>query len=215
LDTLPETLMEFFSITGIPSLEASYNIAPTQLAPVIRQGDDGLQLVHARWGLVPFWAKDLKIGNRMINARSETAAEKPAFRAAWKKRRCLVPASGFYEWQKTPDGKQPQAIHPARDPLFAFAGLWETWRSPQDETVTSFTILTTRANFAMAPIHDRMPVMITRDDQSKWLRAEDAVPDIEIMAHGLTVSLNSYPISTAVNKPSNNYPQLLEPVAIS
>jgi putative SOS response-associated peptidase YedK len=215
LDTLPETLMEFFSITGIPSLEASYNIAPTQLAPVIRQGDDGLQLVHARWGLVPFWAKDLKIGNRMINARSETAAEKPAFRAAWKKRRCLVPASGFYEWQKTPDGKQPQAIHPARDPLFAFAGLWETWRSPQDETVTSFTILTTRANPAMAPIHDRMPVMITRDDQSKWLRAEDAVPDIEIMAHGLTVSLNSYPISTAVNKPSNNYPQLLEPVAIS
>jgi len=147
-----------------------YNIAPTQDAPVIRLAADGQrEAAMLRWGLVPSWAKDIGVGTKMINARAEGVAEKPAFREALRKRRCLVPATGFFEWQGPPGRKQPFAITVPGAPLFAFAGLWESWRAETGEPVQTFTIVTTDANEAIAPIHDRMPVVLTPDDAETWL----------------------------------------------
>ncbi len=149
-----------------------FNIAPTQQAPVIRAGRDGArELAVMRWGLVPFWAKDLQVGTKMINARSEEAESKPAFREAVKARRCVVPATGFYEWRGEPGRKQPFAITLPGTPLFAFAGLWERWKPRQGEPVETFTIMTTDANEQVARIHDRMPVILPLDAVDTWLTA--------------------------------------------
>ncbi len=147
-----------------------YNIAPTQLAPVILQ-DDGNRVVRLlRWGLVPSWAKELSIGNRMINARSETAAEKPSFRSAVKARRCLVAADGFYEWRKVGSTKVPMWIHRPDRSVFGFAGLWETWKPPTGgEPVQTFTLLTREASEALRSVHDRMPVVVPGDLEDGWL----------------------------------------------
>lgn len=145
-----------------------YNIAPTQ--PVIVVGDDGARYMKVmKWGLIPSWAKDPSIGSKMINARAETIAEKPSFRNALKKRRCLIPASGFYEWQKLGTGKQPlHIVLKSREP-FAFAGVWEHWTSPEMEEVLTCTIITTAANELMKSVHDRMPVILSREDEAMWL----------------------------------------------
>lgn len=147
-----------------------FNIAPTQEAPVIRAAKDGArEVAMLRWGLVPSWARDLKIGTTMINARSEGVEAKPAFREALKQRRCLVPATGFFEWQGEPGRKQPWAITVPGQPLFALAGLWERWRPAEGEPVETFTIVTTDANQQVARIHDRMPVILPMDTLDTWL----------------------------------------------
>jgi putative SOS response-associated peptidase YedK len=145
-----------------------YNIAPTQ--PVIVVNDDGTRrLTQMQWGLIPSWAKDPAIGNRMINARAETVATKPAFRVALRKRRCLIPADGFYEWQPVGRRKQPVYITLKTREPFSFAGLWETWTAPDGQEVKSCTIITTDANALLKPIHDRMPVILTREAEGVWL----------------------------------------------
>ncbi len=147
-----------------------YNIAPTQLVAVVLAGKEGQgrALDAHRWGLIPFWSKDPKIGSRMINARAETVAEKPAFRAALRYRRCLIPTSGYYEWQKTDDGKIPHYLHMADNRPFAMAGLWEEWTSPDEEIVRSCAIITTEANAFAAQIHHRMPVILDETGQAAW-----------------------------------------------
>jgi putative SOS response-associated peptidase YedK len=153
LRTSVETLAQEFEITGpLPEVPVRYNIAPTQEVAAVLTEDDERHLEMLRWGLIPSWAKDPGIGNRMINARSETAAEKPSFRKAFKDHRCLILADGFYEWQKTNDGKQPYYIHMEDGSPFAFAGLWETWNGNGEET-RSCTILTTNANNLVGKIH--------------------------------------------------------------
>jgi putative SOS response-associated peptidase YedK len=147
-----------------------YNIAPTQEAPVVRAAAGGArEAAMLRWGLVPAWAKELAVGTRMINARAEGVEAKPAFRAAIRQRRCLVPASGFFEWKGVAGRKQPFAIRPAGRELFAFAGLWETWKPADGAAVETFTIITTEANEAVAAIHDRMPVILPREAEDAWL----------------------------------------------
>ena len=147
-----------------------FNIAPTQEAPVVRVARDGSREVELlRWGLVPFWAKDLKVGTRMINARCEGVESKPAFREALRQRRCIVPATGFYEWQGEPGRKQPFAITLPDQPMFAFAGLWERWKPTDGAPVETFTIVTTEANEQVAKIHDRMPVILPMEAVDTWL----------------------------------------------
>jgi len=152
-----------------------FNIAPTQEAPVIRRDGAGIPgIAILRWGLVPSWSKDLAAGTKMINARAESVATKPAFRDAYRLRRCLVPATGFYEWKGVPRRKQPYAITLPRQPIFAFAGLWESWHPAHGEPVQTFTIITTDANETVARIHDRMPVVIAPEDVDTWLSGEPA-----------------------------------------
>ena len=159
ITTPVEAIRQIFKVDQRPNLAARYNVAPTQSVPIIRRNEDGRELVMARWGLVPFWAKDLKIGARMINARAETVAEKPAFRDAFRRRRCLVIADGFYEWRKVDGGKQPYLIRLKGAAPFAFAGLWERWTDKEsDERIESCTIIVTEANALIAPIHDRMQI---------------------------------------------------------
>lgn len=198
-------------------LAPRYNIAPTQDAPVIpNDGERAVKLFH--WGLIPFWAKDAAVGSRMINARSETAAEKPAFRAALRRRRCLVLTDGFFEWQKVPGSKAkvPTYIRMASGEPFAFAGLWEVWRpQPDADPVFSFTILTTEPNALVRPIHDRMPVILPRSGYETWLRPEELDPaDVAaLLAPFPDAALTAYPVSTAVNNPRNEGPQCIAPLA--
>lgn len=166
-----------FRVPVTEHVRKRFNIAPTQEAPVIRAArDGGRELAILRWGLVPFWAKDLKVGTKMINARSEEAETKPAFREAIRSRRCVIPATGFYEWRGDPGRKQPFAITLPGTAMFAFAGLWERWKPRDGEPVETFTIMTTDANEQVAPIHDRMPVMLTPDQVDAWISgpAEEA-----------------------------------------
>ena len=190
-----------------------YNAAPTQMLPIVRMnGERHVSL--ARWGLIPSWAKDHKIGYRLINARSETVDEKPSFRLAFKSRRCLVPASGFYEWKKL-DARTKQAhhIHRKDDGLFAFAGLWERW-TKGDEPVESFTILTTLPNATLSELHDRMPVILPDDSHAVWLD-----PDIEPQALKELLRacgddlLDAYPCNRIVGNAQNEVPECIEPVA--
>lgn len=195
------------------SSEPRYNVAPTQHAPVVLQDHGGRVLDMYRWGLIPFWAKDASIGNRLINARAETVADKPAFREAYRRRRCLVPASGFYEWQRTAEGKVPHWIHPADGGLLTFAGLWEEWRPEDAEPVRTYTILTTRANGFMRRIHDRMPVVLSPGERDAWLGPDASTRDLEaLLGPGPEDLLAAYPVSTRVNSPANDDPRLILPV---
>lgn len=191
-----------------------FNIAPTQDAPVLRM-KDGVRVLDAyRWGLIPSWAKDASIGARMINARAESVLEKPAFRAAFERRRCLVPASGFYEWRKTAAGKVPQWIYPVDGAPLTFAGLWEFWKPVQDaEPVLTFTILTTTPSADVAMVHDRMPVVVAPADRNAWLdkeTREDALA--ALLRPAPDGSLRMHAVSTAVNRATNEGPALIEPV---
>lgn len=201
--------------------EANFNVAPTTGVLVVR--DDGAvrHLETMRWGLVPFWAKDPSIGSRMINARAETVAEKPAFRSALRKKRCIVPADGFYEWKKAAGGgakapKQPMYIHRVDGEPLAFAGLWEVWRDPSDpdRELHTCTVLTTSANATMRPVHDRMPVILPPSAWDAWLDPAPAETDA-LLRHLVPAPdslLTLHPVSTAVNNVRNRGPHLLDPV---
>lgn len=205
------------AVSALPHSVARYNIAPTQPVAAIRLAENGQrEFTFFHWGLIPSWAKEMKIGSRMINARSETVAEKPSFRAAFKRRRCLIPADGFYEWQKQAGGKQPMFIRPAEGEArpFAFAGLWEVWRDPDGSALQSCTILTTTPNELMAPIHNRMPVIVEPEDCDQWLHPE---PNPELGLHLLrpypAEKMTAYPVSTIVNNPRNETPDCIRPIA--
>jgi putative SOS response-associated peptidase YedK len=190
-----------------------FNIAPTQHVPVLLS-DAGRRVLDVfRWGLIPWWAKDASIGNKMINARAETVVEKPAYRSAFERRRCLVPATGFYEWKKTPDGKVPHWIHPADGAPLTFAGVWESWRPVKDaEPVLTFTILTTTPSADVAALHDRMPVVVAREDRDAWLGPETPRVDlVSLLRPAPDGLLATHPVSTAVNRPAIDGPELIEP----
>jgi putative SOS response-associated peptidase YedK len=208
-----QEIHDYFNLLGPPrNVEARYNIAPTQDAPVIRLTEEGRELSLLRWGLIPFWAKDEKIGYRTINARSETVAEKPSFREAFKQRRCLIPATGFYEWWKTPSGKVPHHIVPL-DCLWAFAGLWERWEKG-DEPLETFTILTTEAAQSIKHIHPRMPTILEPRDYDVWLDAETVGTTLADLARKQFPDgkMRAYPVSSRVNTPKNDEAELVEEV---
>ncbi|MBT2583534.1 SOS response-associated peptidase [Planococcus sp. ISL-109] len=196
------------------SYEANYNVAPyQQIVAIINDGEKN-RLGALRWGLIPSWAKDKKIGYKMVNARAETAAEKPSFRHAFKRKRCLIPANAFYEWRKDQSGKTPMLIHLASDELFAFAGLWESWTAPDGELIHSCTILTTQPNALMADIHDRMPVILSKQAEGVWL--DPAVQDPHVLQELIkpydAEELQAYPASEAVNSPKNNGAELIREI---
>lgn len=190
-------------------LPPRYNVAPTQVLPIVRI-EDGRRLTPMRWGLVPSWADDPAIGNRLINARGETLATKASFRTAFRKRRCLVPADGFYEWLKSPGGKTPIRIAPADGGLFAFAGLWERWADPAGDELLTFTIVTTDANEMLKPIHDRMPVILDRAAEGRWLDPDlDPGKLQDLIRPAPPERLIAYPVSKRVNSPRNDDPSLI------
>lgn len=208
------TLAEHFDLPSEPEMAPRFNIAPTQRVPVVRSGAAAArELAQLKWGLVPFWAKDPALGARMINARSETAAEKPAFRRAMRLRRCLVPASAFYEWRREAGGKTPWAIRFVDGRPFAFAGLWESWGGGEDEPLETCTILTTSPNPVVAPLHDRMPVILDPGDYDEWLAAGELSEERRTLLLGPhpPQGMHAYPVSRRVNSPANDDPSLLEP----
>jgi putative SOS response-associated peptidase YedK len=218
LRTPAETISSLFEDLRFPNLPPRYNIAPTQDVTCVRQVHEDPEVVALRWGLVPFWSKDLKIGARMINARSETAATKPSFRAAFKSRRCLVLADGFFEWKKQGKQKQPYYITKRDDAPFCMAGLWESWRAKDaDESspVQTCTILTTEANEMMLPLHHRMPVILPEDQFEFWLDpAFERKPALEKMLVPCPSQLlQAVPVGMFVNKPVNDGPECIEPIA--
>ncbi|MCL4250260.1 MAG: SOS response-associated peptidase [Anaerolineae bacterium] len=211
----PEQLTLEFGLERAPEFAANYNVAPTQnvLAVTNEQPDTAVEL---RWGLVPSWAKDLSIGAKMINARAETISEKPAFRTAFKRRRCLIPANGFYEWHKNEDGtKTPMYIHLDDRDIFAFAGLWEVHRSDEGEVLRTCTIITTNANIFMESIHDRMPVILHREDYATWLTPGEADPGMlkSLLLPYDEAAMAAYPVSKAVNRAGYSSPELIQPLA--
>lgn len=213
LATPREDLAEELGIFVPDDYRPRYNIAPGQPVLIVLADDGGARAERARWGLVPPWAEDPAIGNRLINARAESAAQKPAFRHAFRRRRCLIPADGFFEWQKGPHGKIPFYIrHVGRRP-FTFAGLWEEWRpDPESPPLRTCTILTTDANPLVRPIHARMPVILPPGERERWL---DPDADPRTLAPLLQPyprdDLEAYRVSTLVNSPRNDRPECIEP----
>ena len=197
----PDVIALLFGLSQIPAHQPRYNIAPTSQVLIIRKNEAAM----VRWGLVPHWAKDPSMGARMNNARAETVAEKPSFREAFRKRRCLIPASGFYEWKLESGRKQPYYIFPSGGALFAFAGIWETWTGPTGPLETC-AIITTDANEKMAAIHERMPVIVSPGEYSAWLAGDEiplrACPD---------TAIDICRVSRAVNNARNDTPGLIEP----
>jgi putative SOS response-associated peptidase YedK len=208
-----EAVKRIFALDDVPALEPRYNIAPTQDVAAVRTGEEGARafsMLH--WGLVPKWAKERAIGNRMINARSETLAEKPSFRDAFRKRRCLVLADGWYEWQVAAGGKQPWFIRRKDARPFAFAGLWERWQDPAaGTTLESCTIVTTDAAESIRKIHERMPVVLEETDWDRW--TDTAFSDTGMLSELLKPfdpqALEAWPVSRAVNAPKNQGPGLI------
>ena len=214
-----EALQDQFGVEFFASPEARYNIAPSQNVNIIYIKNDLLKprvLGLAHWGLIPSWSRDAKIAQHTINARAETVAEKPSYRSAFKKRRCLIPADGFYEWQKTGDGKQPYYIKLPDNKPFAFAGLWEVWHDPQSsEVVPSCSIITTTANAAMTAIHQRMPVILSDKDYDSWLDPEiqDANRLQNLLQHRQNHEMKIYPVSKFVNRVQNNSTACIKPLS--
>jgi len=230
----PALLAERFEVDDVAianDREPDYNVAPRAQVMVVRQRDDRRVLSELRWGLVPSWAKDTSVGDRMINARAEGLATKPAYKRSFAKKRCLIPADGFYEWRvvappTTPKGrpkKQPMFVHRRDGEPFAFAGLWDVWKVPEgvvlegvgpDGWLRSCSIVTTRANDVLLPIHDRMPLLLPESAWAEWL--DPGNEDVDALA-GLLVpapddEIELWPVSTAVNKADNNGPELVRPV---
>jgi putative SOS response-associated peptidase YedK len=210
-----DTMQQELGLVGMPEhYQPRYNVAPSQPIAVVADASER-QAEWMRWGLIPFWAKDPAIGNRLINARAETLAEKPAFRGAFAKRRCIILADGFYEWQKGagPGGRaQPYHFRREDGKPFAFAGLWEFWRSPEGEEVRSCTIITCDANACVAPVHQRMPVLLSGEDLWKWLGQEDAGSLQNLLKPYPAEEMVRYPVSTRVNSPELDLPDLIQPV---
>jgi putative SOS response-associated peptidase YedK len=223
LTTPAGRLADQFDLTGeLPEVAPSYNIAPTQeIAAVAADSEGERQLRRLQWGLVPRWSKDPEIGSRMINARAETVAEKNSFKSAFKKRRCLIPADGFYEWARNESGsgpKQPYYIRLETGTPYAFAGLWESWEGEDGRGGTrrihSTTIITTEANELMSGIHHRMPVILAPESYATWLDTSIQEPEeiMPLLAPYPSEQLEAYPVSTHVNKPVNDDPECVEPV---
>lgn len=193
--------------------ESRYNIAPSQPAPVIVKGD-GNEIRMMKWGLVPYWAKDPKIGFKLINARGETITEKPSFKTAFKKRRCLVPADGFYEWEKKQGGrlKIPHRFTLKTEEIFSFAGLWDVWKTAEGESLETFTIITTSPNKLMEPLHNRMPVILKSEDEDIWLDTKaDQESLLSLLKPYDTGSMDEYEVSVKVNSAREESPDLIEP----
>jgi putative SOS response-associated peptidase YedK len=211
-----EALQAHFPIDRVEAtLSPNYNVAPTQMIPAIVRQDDQNVLRTFRWGLVPFWAKDPSIGNRMINARSETVDSKPSFRNAYKKRRCLIPADGFYEWKGRKGNKQPVFLTLPDEKPFGFAGLWEVWddKGKAEEPLYTCTILTTDASDSIKDIHDRMPVILKPEAFKDWIRADTLINTLqEILTAHTHRDLVFRPVSKAVNSAQNNSPDLIKKV---
>jgi len=205
---------ELFKLLEIPRLEPRYNVAPTQEVAIVRETGSGNRSISMiKWGLVPHWMKDPSVGARFINARAETAHEKPAFRDAFRERRCLVPTDGFYEWQKIGGAKQPYYIRLAERGVFAFAGLWDRWVSPDGEPLDTFAILTTRPNDLVTPIHDRMPVILPPTAYDAWLDVAATGPREarDILRPYPSDAMMAIPVSHYVNSPKNEGPECIEP----
>jgi len=208
-------LKEIFSLQDLPQLEPRYNVTPSQLVPVVRNQGDHNRLDLLKWGLVPGWSKDPGIGSHMINARSETLFEKPAFRHALKYRRCIIPASGFYEWQvRGEHRKQPWYIRMADDSPMFLAGLWESWKMPDSSELETFAVVTTTANDLVAPIHERMPVILQPDDFSLWLSHNMHDPDLlqPLYQPFPPEGMAACTVSDLVNNPRTDSPECIEPV---
>lgn len=210
--TDPKRVAKQFGVEDVPELEPRYNIAPTQEILGVRETEDGREIAFYKWGLIPSWAKDTSMGARLINARSETVREKPAFRQAFKQRRCIIPADGFYEWQRTEGRKQPFFFQMRDESPFGFAGLWEQWKGEEGQVINSCTILTTAANEVLRHVHDRMPVILHPDDYSLWLdhdlRKLEMVEDL--LRPYPAREMASYPVSTLINSPRSQGERLIE-----
>ncbi len=213
------TLQQTFPWINIPpGMAPRFNIAPSQPVAVVAN-DGSNKLDFFVWGLIPSWAKDPTIGSRMINARAETLAEKPSFRNAFRRRRCLILADGFFEWQKIEESgrrirKQPMYIHLADGRPFAFAGLWENWNSPDGSNILSCTIITTEPNELMASIHNRMPVILPEESYTDWLQPGEtnAASLSKLLVPFPPERMNAYPVSTVVNSPANDLPEAIKPL---
>lgn len=213
LDITVDELIEHFALGAAPDFKAHYNIVPSQIIPVVRTGDAKRELAMMRWGLVPRWSKQIDSGYSLHNARAETVADKPAYRSAYKKRRCLVPASGFYEWQARPDGKQPYCIRLADGKPMALAGLWERWEGADDNVVESCTIIVTGANKKISPVHDRMPVIIAPADYDAWMSCGPETGQADALLQSCDSGLlDVFPVSRKVNNPANNDPGCITPI---
>ena len=200
----PQVVRQFFGLAGEADLEPRWNLAPTQEASILRLGASGArEFARARWGLVPAWSKDTAMASRMINARSETAAEKASFRTAWKVRRCVIPATGWYEWKTEGTRKQPWLLRLADSEFTAFAGLWERWQPAGQPGIESFTILTAPAIPELADLHQRMPVVLRKDWIAAWLEdgGSASLPEPEAWS---ALVWERHPVSTRVNSPRND-----------
>ncbi|MBW4698561.1 MAG: SOS response-associated peptidase [Aphanocapsa lilacina HA4352-LM1] len=215
LAAAPEAVAAAFELPEAPPLTPRYNIAPSRPVCAVRTGEGTRrEAVFLRWGLIPSWSNDPAIGNRLINARAETLVEKPSFRAAFKARRCLVVADGFYEWQRQDGTKQPFYLRLQDARPFAFAGLWERWEPGEGPTVETCTIITTAANAVLAPIHERMPVILAPDDYERWLdpslhQAEALLP---LLRPYPPEAMHSHPVDIRVGNPIYDNPRCVEPV---
>ena len=210
LTTDAQVVQQEFNLDSLPQLAPRYNIAPSQPVSIITN-DKPSELSIVQWGLIPSWSKDPKIGYKMINDRSETVHEKPSFRTPFKYRRCLIPSSGFYEWVKTDDGKQPYFIHLPEQEVFAFAGLWEIWNSSEGDQVWTCTILTTQANKKISSLHHRMPVILDKEARDIWLDKGSDAEELKTLFQSYDGNkMDYYPVSKAVNHVKNDNPTLVE-----
>ena len=202
-------ISERFNVEVFDELyKPNYNCAPSQKLPVITNAEPG-KLSFFRWGLVPFWAKDPKIGYRMINTRAESITEKPSFKNAFRKRRCLIPANGFYEWRKD-ENKTPYRIFLKTDELFAMAGIWETWKDGEGKPLHTFSIITTAPNSLMKKIHDRMPVILPKEQEQTWLNESEESKLLSILKPFDDNKMDFYPVSKKLNSPANNDPEVTQ-----
>ncbi|MGR6034467.1 MAG: SOS response-associated peptidase [Candidatus Nitrosoglobus sp.] len=214
LHTSLEQIAAHFQLQKTQKITPRFNISPSQEVPVIRGDSQHRELAMLRWGLIPSWAKEEKTRYNMINARAETITTKPAFRGAFRYRRCLIPADGFYEWKSTASGKQPYYIRRHDGKVFAFAGLWEHWEREPNKFIDSCTIIVTDANDLIWPIHDRMPVILDPADYEAWLNPENQ--DVRILMGLLkpysSEKMEDYPVSLRVNSPKNEDPKCILPL---
>lgn len=216
-----KAIMDYFDVANsiIPpgSVKPRYNIAPSQSVPAIRQGMQGRELVLLQWGLIPSWSKEPKTKYSTINARADTVESKPAYRSAFKKRRVLIPATGFYEWHVGDSGKQPYYIGLKDKKLFAFAGLWERWEGESEHIIESCTIIVTDANQLVRPIHNRMPVILHEKDYDEWLNPEfnDTKKLTALLVPHKVAGMVAYPVSKRVNSPRNDDPACLDKIEIA
>jgi putative SOS response-associated peptidase YedK len=207
----PAELTRVFDLAACVDLVPRYNIAPGTDIPVVRRSPDGTRVLHRlRWGLVPHWSKDPAIGARLLNARAESVQDKPAFRGAFQHRRCLIPADGFFEWHRQGPHKQPYFFSSPTGQVLAFGGLWESWQPPAGDLLRSVCILTTAANPGVAPIHDRMPLLLAPEDWTIWLAGTPAEAQA-LLIPAPEAALQSWPVSPRVNRVQEEGPDLVAP----